>query len=421
MKICGIVAEYNPFHRGHAHQLAAVRRAWGEDCALVCCMSGDFVQRGEAAVLPKHARARAAVREGADLVLELPAPYALRSAEGFAQSAVDILAGLGVVDRLSFGAEDADASALTGIADVLLEHATVQETLAQLKTGISYAAARERALYAVIREQAALLQKPNNILAVEYCKELRRRALDWEILPIPRVGAGHDEAGTGDGPLSASAIRLLLRGGDIRQTLDALPLGSADVLRTELDRGRALLDTDRLECAMLPALSGLGAADLAALPGAAEGLENRLLAAIHRGRSLAEIAEQAKTKRYALARLRRMLFCAYLGITREDAETPPPYVRVLAFNDRGREVLRLARKRAALPLVTKPAHASELSPRAARIFALESRACDLYSLALPAWRDIPWGQDWREDAVFVRAEEMARFSPKNCGFSLGSP
>ena len=94
---------------------------------------------------------------------------------------------------------------------------------------------------------------------------------------------------------------------------------------------------------------------------------------------------------------------------------------MLAFNDRGREVLRLARKRAALPLVTKPAHASELSPRAARIFALESRACDLYSLTLPAWRDIPWGQDWREDAVFVRAEEMARFSPKNCGFSLGSP
>ena len=95
MKICGIVAEYNPFHRGHAHQLAAVRRAWGEDCALVCCMSGDFVQRGEAAVLPKHARARAAVREGADLVLELPAPYALRSAEGFARGAVEVLDRLG--------------------------------------------------------------------------------------------------------------------------------------------------------------------------------------------------------------------------------------------------------------------------------------------------------------------------------------
>ncbi len=421
MKICGIVAEYNPFHRGHAHHLAAIRRAWGEDCALVCCMSGDFVQRGEAAVLPKHLRARAAVRAGADLVLELPAPYALRSAEGFVQSAVDILAGLGVVDSLSFGAENADAAALTEIAEVLLEHATVQETLAQLKTGISYAAARERALYAVIREKAALLQKPNNILAVEYCKAVKRRGLSWDLLPVSRVGAGHDEAGTEDGPLSASAIRLLLRGGDIVQALDALPSGSADVLRTGIDRGMALLDTGRLECAMLSALSGLDAEALASLPDAAEGLENRLLAAIHRGRSLAEIAEQAKTKRYALARLRRMLFCAWLGITRADAETPPPYVRVLAFSNRGREVLRLARKRAQLPLVTKPAHASELSPEAARIFALESRACDLYALSLPAWRDIPWGQDWREDAIFVRAEEILRFSPEISDFPVGNP
>ena len=110
----------------------------------------------------------------------------------------------------------------------------------------------------------------------------------------------------------------------------------------------------------------------------------------------------AKTKRYALSRIRRMVFCAYLGITAEDTSTPPPYARVLAFNDKGREVLRLARKQASLPLITKPAHAFDLGDGARRIFEREALACDLYHLALPGWRDFSWGADWRQDAIYVK-------------------
>ena len=125
MKICGIVAEFNPFHNGHAHLLRETRSLLGEETGIVCCMSGNFVQRGQGALLPKHLRAKTALESGADLVLELPAPYALRSAEGFASSAVSILAALGQVTDLSFGAEDADADALMELAGLLLEHKTV--------------------------------------------------------------------------------------------------------------------------------------------------------------------------------------------------------------------------------------------------------------------------------------------------------
>jgi predicted nucleotidyltransferase len=364
-------------------------------------MSSDFVQRGDAAILPKHLRAKAAVLGGADVVLELPAPYALRSAEGFAQSAVDILLGTGVLTDLSFGAEDADQELLKETASLLLEHQTVQDTLMHLKTGISYAAARERALYARVKEKAEILQKPNNILAIEYCKALIRRESAVNILPIPRVGAGHDEGAEGE-YASASHIRQLLREGKTEEALAYLPESTTSLLQDALAQGQALVDQSRLENAMLSALVRLTADDLAALPDANEGLDNRLLEAIRKGRTLEDICAQAKTKRYALSRIRRMVFCAWLGITRQEAETAPSYVRVLAFSDKGREVLKLARKQATLPLITKPAHAFDLGGDARVIFEREALACDLYNLARPCWKDIRWGDDWRKDAIYVK-------------------
>lgn len=401
MRICGVVSEYNPFHKGHAHQIREAKARLGEDCAVVCCMSSDFVQRGDAAILPKHLRAKAAVLGGADVVLELPAPYALRSAEGFAQSAVDILLGTGVLTDLSFGAEDADPALLKETASLLLEHRTVQDTLLHLKTGISYAAARERALYARVQEWAEILQKPNNILAVEYCKALVRRESYVNILPIARVGAGHDEGAEGE-YASASHIRQLLREGKTDEALSYLPDSTADILKEAMDKGQALIDQSRLENAMLSTLVRLTAADLSALPDANEGLDNRLLEAIRKGRTVEDICAQAKTKRYALSRIRRMIYCAYLGITKEESAAPPPYARVLAFSDKGREVLKAARKQATLPLITKPAHAFDLGGDARVIFEREALACDLYNLALPCWKDLRWGDDWRQDAIYVK-------------------
>lgn len=400
MRICGVISEYNPLHSGHVYHLAEIRRQLGEDCAVVCCMSGSFVQRGEAALLPKHLRAQAAVCHGADLVVENPVPYALSSAEGFAQNGVRILHGLGVLTHLSFGAEDADADWLLETASILLEHDTVAATLAQLKTGISYAAARERALFERMQERAALVQKPNNILAVEYCKAVLRQQLSLELVPIARKGAAHDALQ----PLehaSASQLRQWIRARETEKALSYLPQTSARLLLQAMEEGRALLSPERLENAMLSRLIRLSPEELAQLPDAAEGLEHRLYHAIQAAFTPEEIAMTAKTRRYALSRIRRMLLCAYLGITAEDAAIPAPYIRVLAMNGRGQEVLRLARKQATLPILTKPAHVERLSPEARRVFSLEAQSCDLYHLALPDWKRLPHGADWRQTAVRV--------------------
>lgn len=405
MKICGIVAEFNPFHHGHAHLLRETRQLLGADTGIVCCMSGDFVQRGECALLGKHLRAKAALQSGADLVLELPAPYALRSAEGFASSAVAILAALGQVTDLAFGAEDADTGALMELAGLLLEHKTVQDTLVHLRTGISYAAARERALYQQVQERAGLLRKPNNILAVEYCKALQAQKL--EILPhaIPRAGVSHDAPQAAQGFASASLLRQMVRAGELDTLAAYMPAASLQILQDAQAQGRLLTDAAALDAAALPHLLRLTLEDLSALPDATEGLEHRLHGAIRQSRSLQGMAEAAQTRRYPLARVRRMLLCAYLGITAEESAAPPAYIRVLGFTRRGQEILRKAAKTAALPVITKPAHARDLGGAVSEAFAREALRSDLYHLALPAHRDIPLGSDWRTNPVMLRDAE----------------
>jgi len=407
MRVCGIVAEYNPLHSGHRWHIAETRQRVGVDCAIVCCMSGNWVQRGEAALLPKHQRARAALMSGADVVLELPTPYALLSAEGFAKSAVHILLNLGVVTDLSFGAETDDIDALTGIAHTLLEHRTVQETLAQLKTGISYAAARERALFAAIEEQAELIRSPNNILAIEYLKALIRSDSAVTAHAIPRLGAGHDSGEATGGTASASHIRAMLRtGATVRDVAPWMPESSASLLLESLESGTALVDLERLETAMLSALWRLSPEELARLGDIAEGLEHRLHAAIREGRSLQDTVRAARTRRYPEARIRRLLLRAFLGITAGETELPPPYARVLGMSDRGRQVLRAASKETGLPILTKPAHVRGLSPRARALFEREVIRTDLWQLALPAWKDSPRGGEWRTPCAFENAENL---------------
>lgn len=402
MKICGIVAEFNPFHNGHAHLLQEARQLLGEDTGIICCMSGNFVQRGQCALLPKHLRAKAALESGADLVLELPAPYALRSAEGFASSAVAILAALGQVTDLAFGAEDAHTDALMELAGLLLEHKTVQDTLMHLRTGISYAAARERALYQQVQERAELLRKPNNILAIEYCKALQAQKLSITPHAIPRAGVDHDAAQAAGGFASASLLRQMMAEGALDALAAYMPASSVQILQEAHSSGKLMTDTSALDAAALPHLLRLTMEELSALPDATEGLEHRLYSAIRQSRSLQGMAEAAQTRRYPLARVRRMLLCAYLGITAEESAAAPAYIRVLGFTARGQEILRKAAKTASLPIITKPAHARDLGGMVEDAFTREALRTDLYHLALPAHKDIPLGSDWRANPVMLR-------------------
>lgn len=402
MKICGIIAEYNPFHNGHLYQIEETRRMLGLDTAVVCCMSGDFVQRGEAAVMDKTRRAKAAVMSGADLVLSLPLRWSLSSAQGFADGAVHIL-GMAGAEHISFGVEDDDVEALSEIAGLIAEKSVIDGTLATMMgSGVSYARARERELYKRIKDRASLISTPNNILAVEYLRAVRQQGLDISPIAVKRTGASHD-GDTPDGVIaSASYIRQLARGGRLDEAAGFMPPQSLEQLRRAAHEGAAMLDLSRLDCAMTAVLKRCSIEQLSKLPDASEGLEHRLYDAIQAGVGLEDICGGAKTKRYAYSRIRRMLYCAFLGIEKKPACSLPGYTRVLAFNDMGRQVLSAVEQREDFVFITKPAAAKRL-PEEERVgFELEAAASAAYDLALPGYRDLPRGREWTCGPFYIR-------------------
>jgi predicted nucleotidyltransferase len=365
-------------------------------------MSGDFVQRGEAALYDKFARAEAACRCGADLVIELPLPWCLSSAEGFARGAVSLLASLGAT-HLGFGSESGEIEPLRELAQALGDPGLIGEIKALLAEdgSLSFAAAREKALRARLGGAAELLRRPNDILAVEYLKAAEELAPDLKPLPVLRVGAGHDQADEGEGPCSASELRRLIRAGE--RVEDEIPAEAAEVYRREREAGRELAELSALETALLSRLRMLDREDFRALPDAGEGLGDRLWRAVQEESGLEEILAAAKSKRYALARLRRMVLCAALGLRAGERRELPPYARVLALDGRGRELLRGLDESRPLTVLTKPAQVRKMSPRCEEVFSLGAAAHDLYVLGRPAGERRRPGEDWRR-GPWIREE-----------------
>lgn len=396
MPVAGMITEYNPLHYGHVHLLEETRRRLGPETGIICVMSGNFVQRGDFALADKWARAAAAVRSGADLVLELPLPWATASAGGFAAGAVGTLRATGLVTHLVFGSETGDAAPLVRLAQALGAPDFGQALRRELTRGDSFAAARQRAAASLLSpEDAAPLARPNDLLAVEYCGALRGSG----ILPlaVPRRGSGHD-GNRADG-FSASAIRALLRQGDEARALSLMAPAMAEAYQAERAAGRAPVFWEACERAILARLRFMDEADFAALDPGREGLYRRFFRAARSAGSLAELLESAKTKRYPLARLRRMVLWAYLGLSPAPPEALS-YLRPLALNDRGRTLLAAMRDTAALPVLTKPAAVRRLPPDALRLFELEARASGLYALAFP---DPAAGiSEWRRGPVILR-------------------
>ncbi|MGN0968182.1 MAG: nucleotidyltransferase family protein [Oscillospiraceae bacterium] len=393
MHICGIIAEYDPFHTGHARQISAVRQALGADCAVVCVMSGNWTQRGAPAILEKHQRARLALLGGADLVLELPLPYAISSAEWFARGGVSVLAGTGVVTHLCFGSERGDLAPLKETARCLDSVEYSEALRGFLDQGISFPSARQKAARQLIGPAADCLSQPNNNLGVEYLRALDKCGGGITPITVLRQGAGHGEPPR-DGFASASYLRRLLREGRSEDTLPYLLPCEGDLLDSS-----SFSNVFLAERAILARLRQMTAEELAALPDCGEGLSNRLCRAIRKGTGLDEILTLAKTKRYPLARLRRVLLWAYLGLTQTDRPAVPPYLRVLGMNETGRALLREIGKRGSLPVLTKPAHVRRLPEEAQHFFELEARAADLYGLCLP--QIPPCGTEWLQGPVIL--------------------
>ena len=398
MKTAGIITEYNPLHYGHLALIQAVRQQFGEDTAVICAMSGDFVQRGDFAIERAHARAEAAVRGGADLVLELPLPWAISSAEGFARGGVSILAATGVVDTLAFGSECGNAAKLQRAAKALLRADFPDALREELAKGLSFAAARESAARALIGEDAAVLQEPNDILGVEYCKALLQSGSTIAPLGILRKVVGHN-GGAAKGFASASHIRELLTNGEDASAY--LTAESAAIYARECAAGRAPVTMQNAERAVLSRLRAMCEEDFARYDSGNEGLYRRFYDAARTAASVDELLSAVKTKRYAYARLRRMLLAAYLDVTAADVPPEVPYLRVLACNERGRKLLKTIKKTGSAPVLTKSADVRALSEEAQKLFALTARAADQYVLAYPDLRAARGSSAWTEGPVIV--------------------
>lgn len=363
MQTVGVICEYNPFHLGHARQLGLIRQQLGPEAAIVCLMSGNYVQRGEPAVFDKCVRARAAVEAGASLVLELPVTYALRSAEGFAAGGVSILSRLGC-GFLSFGCESGDGDAIFRAAEASRSSEFEQTLHANIQTGLSYAAARQRALEA-LGQDGQLLTRPNDILAFEYCRAILTQNSSMRPLAVLRPGDYHADAPDAEHPSATAVRRLILSGSGWRQYVPA-------ACTYENAVPHALLWGEK---AMLARLRGMEQADWAQAAHGSEGLWSKVWKAVQAQPDYERILEASKSKRYPRTRLQRLLLCAYLGIDAQALLREAPYVRVLAFDEMGRAVLRQAKKTGGLPLV----NAGQTPPDTA-YGALERRCAALYGL-----------------------------------------
>lgn len=395
MNIAGITAEYNPFHTGHAYQISALKAQLGPDTSVVAVMSGSWVQQGRPAVTDKWTRARMALNGGADLILELPTVWAAASAESFARGAVELLCRCGVIDTLCFGSETGELAPLLAAAECLDSPDYPEQLRKALEGGASFAAARQAAVEALIGPAGAALASPNNNLGVEYLRALRSLHSNIKPVTIRREGAAHNSLDrTGEGCRSATQLRQHLARGEWEAVRPYVPAGNLDILQSA-----PLADPRLGERAVLACLRKMTAEDWAKLPdaGAGEGLPQRLERAGRQCRSLDDFFTLAKTRRYAMARLRRMALWAFLGLTAADVPAEPPYLRVLGFNARGREVLKRMKTTAQLPILTKPAHARELDGPGRRLFELEARCTDLYGLFLPQLP--PPGQEWTRGPI----------------------
>lgn len=387
MRIAGIVAEYNPFHNGHAHHIRRTREE--TDCDyVVVCLAGHFTQRGEPAILSKWARTRMALCCGADAVFELPALFAVRPADAFARGGVGVLCGLGV-DVLSFGCEIADEVLLRRLADLrddepMSFHTELQ---ARLNMGMAHARAWGEAAGVVLGIPQDIVNQPNLTLAVEYLRALRRFA-GVETAVIQRKGGYHD--GTLGEWASASAVRAAFSRGEEGLAMESIPELARPWARPD--------DMHAMDDMLLYRLRGMDLDALRKLPGMVEGLEHRLYRLCRETDGREALLEALKCRRYTRARLSRMLSQALLGITQSELDIcqAPQYARLLGIRSGAEPLLGELKRRASLPILSS---AADL--RGDPCFQAECRVTDVWSLLHDRPHERRAGREYREKFVRI--------------------
>lgn len=392
MNITGIIAEYNPFHMGHLHQIKYIKEKLQSDY-IVIAMSGDFVQRGAPGLLPKHIRAEMALRCGADLVLELPVQFSSASAEFFAHGGVSLLNGLGIVDQICFGSEEGDTEGMLLAAKILNQEPAEYQTLLQtyLKNGMSFPAARSKALNGYLEflpdsaQQTVspeLLSSPNNILGIEYCRALL--SLNSHIKPVTlkRKGSGYHENALPEGQLpSASAVRRFLREAqDLSPLREMLPASAFEVLQKAFLHGEYLTEED-LDLLLHYRLLTSSAEDFASCTDLSPQLADRIRRQLNHYRGFASFAELLKTKELTHTRIQRALLHLLLHIN--EAPREAGYCRILGFRKDAAPLLSAIKRSSSLPVITKLADAKKLlSPKDLQLLDVNTEASNIYESIL---------------------------------------
>ena len=387
MKVAAIISEYNPFHNGHKYQVDKIREILGEDTAVIAIMSGNFTQRGEIAVTEKGVRASSAVECGVNLVVELPFPFCMSSAEFFAKSGVKIASSLGIVDYLVFGSESGDLTELSDIASIMNSSEYILE-LDSLRNNPAYkeygypelCEAAISTLYGkdVTRE----FLSPNNILAIEYIKAILSYASQIKPLTIKREGAGYlDFINPMAEFQSATAIREELSAKS-DSALDYVPNNAKTIYLDAIKNGKMPSDVTKLDSAVISSFR-LNSPDASVdIHDAMGGLYNRLCDMSAEATTISSLTSMTETKKYTKARIRRAIWNTYFGVTSSKVRELPCYTQVLAMDDIGRSLLKMIKKVSDFPVITKPSSYKEYGDAVIEQKELSNKADAVFDLTL---------------------------------------
>ena len=385
MSVTGIIAEFNPLHKGHEYLIKKAKQKG----AVVAVISGNFVQRGDTAIAEKGIRTQAALLAGADLVVELPVLWSMSTAQNFCLGGVSALKYCGC-DEIMFGSESGDISALNSTVDILLSDEFKSRLDSELRKGITFASARENAavLCGADRE---IFKGANNNLGIEYILAARQNGYNIGFSTVARKGAGHDSSDEAEF-VSASLLRQKLLSGDTEFCKKYMPNSVLPLFTKE-----NLSDIKRIDRAILALLRTRTQDELGNLPDLSEGVENKLFSAIRVAESVESLYNEIKVKRYTLARVRRLVLSAFIGAQNDYFMKPLPYVRVLGFNSTGKQILGERLSKAPVPIITRTADINGLDNMAKTVFKTECRATDLFGMSLE--KPLPCGLEYTRKII----------------------
>ena len=392
--IAGIVCEYNPFHNGHLHHINETRK---KADYIVCVMSGNFVQRGECAYIDKWTRARLAVMQGADIVIDLPTPWSCAGAGSFARGSIALLQSFGI-DMLSFGSETESLELLQKCADISTDPLLTEKAKQLMSQGLTYPAAISASAKDIYGEEFSdVLSGANNTLAIEYIKAANELSCSFSFLPVKRQGAMHDSSKAQGNIASASKIRGMENFDDIQKFVSPVTFEWLSDLK---EVGVVPCSLSNCEKAILSSLREIRKDDYPIYISDRQGLSSRIYESVRTAESLQMLYENAKSKNYTLSRIRRDILSLYLKIPAVLSEGIPPYIRILAVNFKGLTLLKSAKENSRLPIVTKHSDMQYLNKKGREIYEIQCSSTDKFAICSEKIR--PCGLEQRNSMIIVK-------------------